>query len=61
MVSVCYTLGFGSRKHPLVVVSWNKELDLGCMDSGRNRQFCRKEKGTPENVSGSENWKSLET
>lgn len=60
MVSVCYRLGFGSREHPLLVVSWNKELDLG-LDSGRNRQFYRKEKGTPENVSGPENWKTLET
>lgn len=61
MVSVCYRLGFGFREHPLVVVSWNKELGLGHMDSGRSRPFYRKEKGTPENVSRPENWKSLET
>lgn len=46
MVSVCYRLGFGFREHPLVVVSRNKELGIGHMDSGKSRQFYRKEKGT---------------
>lgn len=47
MVSVCYRLGFGSRGHPLLVlVSWNKELDPGPMDSGRNRDSLLRKRKT---------------